>query len=222
MLWKLIAKNPFFSLKAHMQKTTQCVAKTKTLFEALFEGDKEKVTELTREISRIEHECDEIKREIRVHLSKSVFLPVERRDILHVLSNMDSVADGAEDLGVLLSLRWMELPSDLQVMFMEFLSRAILVVEASEGVINSLDRLLEAGFSGPDAQEVISQIDEVDRLEHVADKAQDMFGKELFVQEDSFKPAALFMWIKIANKVGDLANNAERMVNHIRLMMSPK
>ncbi len=222
MLVKLFTKNPFYSLKAHMKKTTQCVHKTKELFEALFAGDRDKVCALTKEISQLEHDCDIVKREIRANLSKSVFLPVDRRDVLHVLSNMDTIADNAEDLGVLLTLRWMELPAHLQTLFMEALNKAIATVEASAGVINSLDRLLEAGFAGPDAQEVAELIDEVDRLEHLTDKAQDILGKEIFVHEDELKPAALFMWIKIANKVGDLANCAERMVHNIRLMMSPK
>lgn len=220
MLWTLFSKNPFRSLKELMKKTTICVEKTHDLFDALFLGDKHQVHALAIEISQIEHQCDLLRQEIRNHLSKSVFLPVDSRDILHVLSNMDSIADFAEDLGVLLSLRWMELPESLHAPFYELLNRAQRVVIESGYVIESLDRLLETGFSGPDADDVLRKIDEIERLEHLADKAQEIFGKELFKHEDEFKPAALFMWIKIANKVGDLANAAERMVNHIRLMLS--
>lgn len=220
MLWTLFAKNPFRSLKEHMKKTMLCVERTHDLFDALFEGNKERVGELAKEISQLEHECDVIKQEIRTHLTNSVFLPVDRKDILLVLSNMDNIADYAEDLGVLLTLRWMELPKELHGPFLDLLHRAHDVVQASALVIDSLDQLLETGFSGPDAKEMLKRIDEIDRLEHVADKAQDVFGKALFAKEDEFKPAALFMWIKIANKVGDLANASERMVNHIRWMLS--
>jgi predicted phosphate transport protein (TIGR00153 family) len=220
MLWNLFAKNPFRSLKEHMKKTSVCVGLTVDIFEALFAGDKYKVSVIAKEISRTEHECDDLKKEIRTHLTQSVFLPVDRRDLLHVLSNMDSIADHAEDLGVLLTLRWMELPVELQPEFRELLQRSQKVVEESAYVIDSLDRLLETGFSGPDADEMLAKIDEIDRLEHLADKAQDAFGKALFAREDDFKPAALFMWIKISNKVGDLANSSERMVNHIRWMLS--
>lgn len=220
MLWTLFAKNPFRSLKEHMKKTSLCVELTGQMFEALFASDKGRVSELAKEISRTEHECDLLKKEIRHHLTQSVFLPVDRRDLLHVLSNMDSIADHAEDVGVLLTLRWMELPSELQPSFNEFLHRTRIVVEASAYVIESLERLLETGFSGPDAEEMLKKIDEIDRLEHLADKAQDAFGKALFAKEDDLKPAELFMWIKIANSVGDLANSAERMVNHIRWMLS--
>ena len=220
MLWTLFAKNPFQSLRGLMKKVRLCTEKTHDLFEALFKQDKQRVQELAKEISQIEHACDVMKKEIRTHLSKSVFLPVDKRDVIHVLSNMDSIADLAEDIGVLLTMRWMELPVELQKPFNDLLEASYRVVLAANGIIESLDRLYETGFSGPDAKEVLLRIDEVDALEHLADKAQDVFGKSLFVHEDELKPAALFMWIKIANKVGDLANSAERMVNHIRLMLS--
>ena len=156
------------------------------------------------------------------HLSRSVFLPVDRRDILHVLTHMDAIADNAEDVGVLLSLRWMEIPEEIKPDFLELLYASLKVARESSKVINSLGNLFDAGFSGPDAVTVMNLIDNIDKLEHSADKAQDRFGKALFRHEDDMKPAALFMWVKIANKVGDLANSAERMVNNIRTMLASK
>lgn len=220
MLWNIFAKNPFQSLETLMRQVMLCASKTNDLFAALFAKDKAKVYELAKEISKLEHDCDLLKKEIRSHISKSVFLSVDRRDIIHVLSNMDAIADFSEDLGVLLTLRWMELPEKLQEPFNVLLYRSHLVVLEASQVIELLHRLMETGFSGPDAEEVLRKIDVIDNLEHDADKAQDIFGKELFAHEDELKPAALYMWIKIANKVGDLANAAERMVGHIRLMLA--
>ncbi len=222
MLWNLISKNPFASLKQHMEKTQLCVRKTRDIFAALFNDDKVTVSQLAKEISILEHECDLIKQSVRMEVAKSIFLPIERRDLLQVLSNMDSIADSAEDVGVLLTMRWMEMPSSLKEHFEDFLQRTIEVVDESAKVIFALDRLLEAGFSGPDAEEVIRRIDHVDRLEHEADKAQDKLGKRLFEIEDQFSAAAIIMWIKIIERVGKLANCAERMMSHIRLMLATK
>lgn len=220
MLWNLISKNPFGSLKRHMEKTLLCVEKTKEIFDAVFAGDNEKVKHLAKEISQIEHECDLIKRELRTEVARSIFLPIDRRDLLQVLSNMDAIADSAEDVGVLLTMRWMTLPEALRPNFDLFLTRTIAVVTESATVIFALDRLLEAGFSGPDAEEVMSRIDHIDRLEHEADKAQDQLGKKFFEHEEEFSAAALIMWIKIIERVGHLSDCSERMMNHIRLMLS--
>lgn len=203
-----------------MKQVLICTQKTEELFAALLTGDQNQVAEIAKQISKIEHHCDKLKQELRAHISKSIFLPVDRRDILHVLSHMDTLADVCEDLGVLLTLRKMDLPPQMRVPFEELLKRSLEVVYRSGDVIMSLDRLLETGFSGPDALEILKKIDEIDHLEHLADKAGDHFGKSLFLMEDELKPAALFMWNKIANKVGDLANSAERMVNYVRLMLS--
>lgn len=222
MLWNILSKNPFAFLKAHMEKTQVCVQKTKCIFEALFLKDKERVHQLAKEISQLEHDCDRIKQELRMQVAKSIFLPIDRRDLLQVLSNMDSIADSAEDVGVLLTMRWMELPQGLKSSFNQFLLSTIEVVEESAKVIFAFDRLLEAGFSGPDAEEVVSRIDHIDRLEHLADKAQDQLGKRLFEHEDEMSPAAIIMWIKIIDKVAKISDCAERMMSHIRLMLATK
>lgn len=222
MLWNLISKNPFAFLKEHMQKTLACVQKTQNIFAALFDGDKAQVTSLAKEISQLEHECDRIKQALRVHVAKSIFLPIDRRDLLQVLSNMDSIADSAEDVGVLLTMRWMDLPLELRPAFNSFLQRTIEVVEESAKVILALDRLLEAGFSGPDAEEVLARIDYIDRLEHLADKAQDQLGKKLFEHEAELSAASIIMWIKIIDKVAKISDSAERMMSHIRLMLAVK
>ncbi len=203
-----------------MKEVLVCVSKTEELFVALEQNNQEQIAVLARQISQVEHHCDGYKQELRSQISKSIFLPVDRRDLLHVLSHMDALADICEDLGVLLTLRKMEVPHGMQGSLKELLDRSCRVVRKSGEVVASLDRLLETGFAGPDAIEILKKIDEIDELEHEADKAQDQFGKALFQREDEMKPAALFMWNKIANKIGDLANSAERMVGNIRLMLS--
>lgn len=222
MLWDLIIKNPFSDLIEHMKKTSQCVDMVDKMFKALFLGQKEGVKNLAKEISIIEDQCDDIKKRMRANIAKSIFLPVEKRDLLQVLSNMDAIADSTEDLGVLLTMRWMELPENLKHQFLLFLKSSILVVEESTKVIFSLDRLLESGFSGPDADEIATRIDHIDHLEHECDKAQDQLGKKIFENEKEFSCAALIMWIKIIEEVGNMADCAEKMMNHIRLMIAVK
>jgi len=48
---KIFSKNPFRSLKQHMEKTKECVHKVDTLFVALFAGDKDKVFSLAKHSS---------------------------------------------------------------------------------------------------------------------------------------------------------------------------
>ena len=221
LLLKLFTRNPFRALKQHMEKTTQCAFKTRELFRALLAKNKDKVCQIVKEISQLEHECDCMTQKLRSRLTQSVFLPVERRDLFGLLHYMDDIADAAEDIGVLLSLRWMEMPQEIQGFFQDFLEIALQTVQESRNVVDALEELFESGFSGPESKTVLEQIDAVGKLEHQADKKQEIFARELFLFEDQLKPAALFMWLKIGVKVGDLANCSERMVGHVRFMLSP-
>jgi predicted phosphate transport protein (TIGR00153 family) len=220
MLGNLFAKNPFTPLRGMMKKTLECVEATDPLFEKLYAGDADGLKEDARRISILEHEVDELKRDIRSRLTSSIFTPVDRRDVLQILAGMDNIADNAEDLGVLLTLRRMEVPPDWLKEPLEALrDRVKQVVNESASVIDQVDALVEAGFSGPDADRVSAMADQVNRLEHEADKAQDVLGKTIFEHEDDLKPGALIMWINISKKLGDLANSAEHMVNGLRLVL---
>jgi len=220
LLASLFAKNPFTPLREHMRKTLECVDALDSLFDAMLASDQAQVREVSRKISQLEHEADLIKHEIRARLSTSVFLPVNRREVLDILHHLDSIADAAEDLGVLLTMRPMELPAPLRDPFTELRRRVDSTVRRSGDTMAAMDQLLESGFSGKDAAAALRLVDEVSRLEHEADKAQDVFAKALFAHEDDLKPAALFMWIKIGEKLGELANCSERMTNLLRVILA--
>lgn len=220
MLAALFGKNPFGPLREHMAKTLECVDETGALFAALHDGNRDAVHASAVRISQLEAQADDIKDQLRAGLNRSRMFAVDRRDVLAVLHHMDAIADQAEDIGVLLTLRWMELPEALWGPLDEFRSRAEKTVLSAAALIEQLETLVDGGFGPSEAERIMKSADEVNRLEHEADKAQDAFGKALFEHEDEMKPAALFMWIKIANKIGDLANAAERVANQLRVMLA--
>ena len=61
-----------------------------------------------------EAEADRIKNDLRGALPKSLFMPVDRRDLLEVLQMQDSIADTAQDIAGLLIERRMEIPDFMQ------------------------------------------------------------------------------------------------------------
>ena len=148
-------------------------------------------------------------------------IDVSRGDLLQVLSAQDAIADNAEDLGVLISMRKMEpVPDEVAELLLRLVHKCIQVVRQSTEVVDYLGTLVHSSFAGPEAQKVLELIDDLDREEHEADKIQDQLAKAFFRNEDHFKPAAIFLWMKIFNKVGDLANFAEKMTHRVRLFMA--
>ena len=68
-------------------------------------SDYEKVESIAKEISKVEYKADKIKDDIRQHLPQSIFLPVDKRDFMHLLSAQDDIADAVEDLAVLMRIK---------------------------------------------------------------------------------------------------------------------
>ena len=56
---------------------------------------------------------DKIKDDIRQHLPKSIFLPVDKRDFMHLLSAQDDIADAVEDLAVLVRIKKVNVPDNI-------------------------------------------------------------------------------------------------------------
>ncbi len=223
MAWisKLVSKSPFGPLQEHQHKVQECAEMAVPLIEACQAGEYEKLQELAQQTSQLESDADELKVEVRDQLPKSLFMPVSRGDLLKVLSSQDSIADIAEDLAVLITMRPMEpLPDALAAILREHVDGCVAVVTQSTKIVDELDNLVSSTFAGPDALRVTEMMDELDRMEHEADKVGDRLAKAFFEHEDQFKPAAIFLWMKIFNKIGDLANYAEQMTARLRLFMA--
>ena len=197
-LTSLFARSPFGPIQEHQHKVEECAEMVLTVIDAFSAGNLERVRSMAKQISMLEAEADDIKNRVRDQLPRSLFMPVSRGDLLNVLAAQDAIADNAEDLGVLITMREMEpLPEEVATCLRELTAKCVEVVRQSTEVVDNLGDLVHASFTGPEAQKVLQLIDEVDRAEHEADKLQDQLAKTFFRNEDQFKPAAIFLWMKI-------------------------
>lgn len=216
----IFGKSPFGHLQQHMRKVKECVDRIVPLMEALIKRDYDEVEKEASLISKLEHKADLMKDIIRNELPKNIFLPVNRGDLLTVLSCQDDISDTAEDVGVLLTMRKMVLPEELQSDLEVFLNKVMIVCNQAFTIMEEIDELVETSFRGLEAAKVLQMIDELGTMEWETDKKQLILAKKLLAMEDSLKPIDIFMWMKIFEKIGDLANDAERMGNRLRLMLS--
>ncbi len=218
----LFGQSPIVPLQAHMQKVTQCVEKVKQMFEALRKGDQAAIEKLAEETSALELEADEIKHDIQTHLPKRMFMAIDRSRILDILSVQDNLADKAENIGVLMTLKAMKLPDWLAGDFNAFLNKNIEAFEGARGIINQLDELMETGFGGDEAERVLRMVEQVAHMEHEVDVIQRQMLKSLFVNEEGLTTGDFFLWTKLFKQVGDLSNLSERLANRVRRTLELK
>ena len=71
---KLFGKSPFAPLQQHMNKVAACIAELEEAFAAFFNSEYKKMEIIAKRLSKLEHEADLTKNDIRNNLPRSVFL----------------------------------------------------------------------------------------------------------------------------------------------------
>lgn len=217
---ELFGKSPFKPLTEHTEKVHETALLIRPLFEAFLEEDWGRTEETYRRISKLEHKADLQKTEIRDHLPRSLFLPVDRADILHFLKEQDGVADAAEDLGVLLTLRRTPCPPELKSEILAFVDAVIRTSELLLETSRDLTELVEASFGGPEVEAVLGKVAQVNDQEWEADKLQWDVSRALLAREEVLDPVSLFLWMHTLEVLGHVANHAENAADLLRLMLA--
>ena len=214
---ELFGRSPFGPLVQHTQKVHETVREVRPLLEAFLAGRHDEVQRIYDRISDLEHEADTIKREIRVHLPKWFFLPVDRGDMLKYLKEQDAIADTAEDIAVLLTVRRTQVPEELHAGILAFVDKVIEVSELLVQAASELEHLQEAGFGGREAERVI---EEIAHGEYEADKLQTQVSRHLYEIEDRVDPISVYFIMKLFRLLGEIANHAENTGDNLRMMLS--
>lgn len=203
-----------------MRTVKKCAVQVTKLFEALCDGDQEKVEAIKERIFKLENEADGIKNELRSHLPKSLFMPVDRRDLLEVLDLQDNIADTAQDIAGLLVGRKMEVTDDMQQPLLKLVRRSVDACDHANRIIERLDELVETGFRGPESDSVIEMVDQLSKIESDTDQMGLELSRILFAREDDMKPVTVIFWYDLIKMIGALADDAEKIGNRLRLLLA--
>ena len=216
----LFGKSPFKALQVHMRVVLECAHEIPTLFDALAAGDQEAVVTVKNKIFEREAEADKIKNDLRGALPKSLFMPVDRRDLLDVLQMQDSIADTAQDIAGLLVERRMEIPEFMTDPMLALARRSVDACEQSAKIIEELDELVAMGFRGREATQVEDMVEKLNLIEDDTDELGIELARHLFEHEDEIKPVSVMMWYQLIEWVGDLADYAEKVGDRLRLLIA--
>lgn len=216
----LFGRSPFKPLQEHMRTVKKCAGQVTKLFEALCEEDQEKVAVIKERIFELENEADAIKNELRAHLPKSLFMPVDRRDLLEVLDLQDSIADTAQDIAGLLVERKMVVEEGMAQPLLNMVRRCVDACDQAARIIERLDELVETGFRGPDADAVIEMVEQLNKIESDTDQMGLELSRSLFIHEDTMNPVSVVFWYDLILMIGNLADYAEKVGNRLRLLLA--
>ena len=218
----LFGRSPFAPLQSHMDSVSLCVQRLPDVFEALEQKDYARLEQLAEEISKLEHDADLIKNDIRNHLPKSLFLPIDRGNLLEILSIQDRIADKVEDVAVLITLKPLELFPTFKEEFKRFLQKNIETFNEAKSIIKELHELVESSFGGIEAEKVRSMVDEVAFREHEVDIIQRELLKALFKAEDQLNYITFNQWQRLFESIAAISNLSENLAYRVRMTLELK
>lgn len=216
----LLRKSPFKPIQEHMRTVFSCVMLLPALFDALYRKEQGEVTELAGQIGVLETEADGIKATYRHNMPKTLLLPVDRKDLLSLIHEQDSVADGVEKISQLLVNRDMTVPDAIKGGLDELLEGTMEIITQAKNMVEELDELVHVGFSGREHDKVSRMIDGVRKSEHNLDKILKKVNRTLFTIEKELDPVSVMFWYRIIEEIGNISDHAENMADRLLLFLS--
>ncbi len=218
----IFAKSPIKPLEKHIRIVHKCCSQLVPFFAAAMEEDWSKAGKVRNKISKLERDADELKRQIRLELPGGLFMPVDRADLLELLSQQDKIANRAKDIAGRIFGRKLIIPTELQEQFIAYVARSIDAAEKAADAINELDDLLETGFRGREVELVTKMIAQLDEIEDDTDGMQINLRKDLLVIEKDLNCVDVMFLYQIIDWVGDLADLAERVGARLEILLARK
>jgi predicted phosphate transport protein (TIGR00153 family) len=216
----LLRGSPFKPIQQHMKIVFSCVCLIPPLFDAVYREDSSLVSDFAKQLKLLETEADKLKSTFRLNMPKSLFLPVNRKDLLSLIADQDKIADTAEDIGKTFLFRKMTVPEGIKALLDELLEGTMEITAAAKEMIEQLDELLEVGFAGRELDKVSLMIAGVRRSEHNIDDIMHRIKKELFTIEQDLDPVSVMFWYKIIDMLGLISDQSENLADRLLLFLS--
>ncbi len=220
VLANIFGSSPVRPLEKHIGIAFSCAKQLNGFFAAAIKGDWEKAAVFRGEIERLEHEADDLKKEIRLGLPKSLFMPVPREDLLELLLVQDKIANRTKDVSGIVLGRKLPIPADIADQFLEFVDRNVDAAKQARKSVRELDELFTAGFRGAEVELVTALIDKLDQIETDTDDKQAALRAAVYEIEETLNPIDAVFLYQVIELTGEIADMAERVGRRLELLLS--
>ncbi len=213
-------RSPFEGLYLHSDKIRECIATLQKALKSYVDGNYDEFKVLAARVSALEGEADEIKGNIRNHLPKFIFMPVDKGYFLMLLREEDAILDHAEDAAMWLDFRHTPIPESIKADFTAHVDKVVECVALLQKAMENLRDLLETSFSRKEREQTKKIIHEIHIKEYEADMIERALTKKIFALEKELDPISIFHLIKEVDLIAQIANHAENAGDRIRAMIA--
>ncbi|MEM7360298.1 MAG: TIGR00153 family protein [Pseudomonadota bacterium] len=216
----LFGQSPIRPIQEHIALAHECAEQLLPFIQATIQGDWDGASEIHQKISDLEHAADKAKTDLRAHLPNSLMMPVDRGDLLVMVTRQDEIANLTKDVAGLMIGRKMQIPQEIADMMIRYVELATETSAQAVKAVNEMDELLELGFKGRILDVVAELIQELNRLEHENDEMQIQVRARLFELEAGLPPVDVIFLYKVIEWVGELADAAQSAGGKLQLLIA--
>ncbi len=220
MLANIFGASPVQPLEKHIDLGHRATSELAGFFAAVCSKDWDEAERIAAEIETLETEAETLKKEIRLHMPRSLFLPVPRQDILGLLLVQDRIPSLALEVANLVLVRRMSIPKKVASNFAHFVARVIDATAQARHSVRELDELFSSGFRGAEAKLVESMIEEIDRIETETKERKHALMRDLLEIESTLDPIHAIFLYRVIDQVAEIAHLAERTGRRLELLLA--
>jgi len=214
----LSPKSPLQGLIEHYDQISECLELIKEALECYVSGSGvcREFEELKQEIDKIEGQADKIKRRIRNHLPKRIFMAVDKALFLNYTTQQDNVMDEAQEALRWLGMRRINVPPDYQRAFISLLEE---VSEAAVQLGPALKMTVDLVHGEYlDRQACKDKFREVRYLREKVFKRKQQLISDIYNSEMNFKD--IYQLIHFVDCLNTMAKSCEQCAGTLRAMIA--
>lgn len=216
----LFGQSPIRPIQEHIRIAHQCAEQLQTFLDAALTENWDEASRVFDTISDLEHAADDAKTSIRSNLPSSLMMPVDRSDLLAMVSQQDEIANCCKDIAGIMLGRQMSIPLQIADSMKTYVELAIETSAQAVKAVNEMDELLEMGFKGRVLDVVTELVQELNRLEHENDEMQIKVRAALFKIEQDLPPVNVIFLYSVIERIGELADAAQSAGGKLQLLIA--
>ena len=216
--FSLFYESPFIKLKKHADKVKECAWMFKRAVQCYVEQDCEEFDQLTEDVAMFESQADALKRNLRNHLPRGIFMPMDKFIFLDCLREQDHVLDDVEEALYWLSFKPMAgIPEELVGDFLHLIDAVIPAIEK----LPEMSEQAMAYFKNS-TEESRNRLKSIVRDVYQAEKEADHLEHEL--KKNAFAlledPVEIYHVVRLVEIVGDICDHAQNVSDRMRTMIA--
>lgn len=210
-------RSPLDGLVEHYTKINECVDVIKESMECYVAGGAcREFVELAKQVDEIEHQADLIKRRIRNHLPRGLFMPVDKGLFLQYTKAQDNVLDDAQEAMQWLAMRPVDIPAKFQGTIIAMLEE---VDTISEMLGPALDATLAlVNTENLDRRGAKDRFWSIRRKRDRIFKMKNQLSSDIYNSDMDFKD--IYQLIHFVEKLDGMAHNTENCADILRSMIA--